>query len=187
MAEVKSDRALEPRAERRSATLIRGLSHAAIRVKDIETTRSFYEGLLDLPMTHARVASYTTESGENRKFIHAFFEMGEGFVAFFEVVGTKDKPFQQSGDNVETHFAMRVSSEDDLRKFEKKLKDAGVKCEVIRHAWCTSLYFNDPDDWPLEIAHHFDEADTVLDEAEIARDNFAKWLAENPRNALAST
>lgn len=177
---------LEARSERRANNPIRGLSHAAIRVKDIEATRAFYEDVLELPMTHARVAKFKTEEGEECEFIHAFFEMGEGYVAFFEVIGGKGEPFKQSGDNIETHFAMRVNSEDDLRFYEKKLKAAGIKCDVIKHAWCTSLYFNDPDDWPLEIAHHFDDADDALDEMDKARAYFSDWLARNPRASAKS-
>lgn len=169
-------------AVRKGANPIRGLSHAAIRVRDIGATRTFYEGLLELPLTYARVGQLKSPRGDQCDFIHAFFEMGNGYVAFFEVADEKSEPFQQSGDNVETHFAMRVSSMEELRRFEQKLKKAGWPCSTIDHSWCFSLYFNDPDDWPLEIAFHYDYADESLDQSAGARVSLADWLSARGRD-----
>ena len=125
------------REQRRADALIRGLSHAAIRVRDMEVTRAFYEDILGLPLVYARVG----------QSLHTFFEMGSGYVAFLEFPEDRPWTFKQPGDDLETHFAMQVDRLEDVKEFERRLKEAGWPCFTRDHSWCFSLYFNDPDAW----------------------------------------
>jgi catechol 2,3-dioxygenase-like lactoylglutathione lyase family enzyme len=187
MATQLADAPQSKAAARQAANRIRGLSHAAIRVRDIETTRHFYEDILGLPLTYCRVDRLPGRDGAPVDFIHAFFEMGNGsFVAFFEFPEERmGEPFQQSGDDLETHFAMRVETQEDLRAIERRLADAGWKTHTVPHSWCESIYFLDPDNWPLEVTWHYDMAEKRLDQPETAREAIRTWIAAGRRLAGA--
>ena len=166
------------RKARKADLPIRGLSHASIRVQDIEATRRFYEDVLGLRLTWTLVNRMDV-GGQMCDFIYAWFELGSGYLGFFEIFDAKTEPHKPSREHVEMHFAMEISSLAALHDMEKRLQSEGQDCSVSNRGWCTSLYFNDPDGWALEFTFHHEDADETLDQAQAARDSFAKYIAKS--------
>jgi catechol 2,3-dioxygenase-like lactoylglutathione lyase family enzyme len=163
--------------KRRASAPVRGLSHASIRVRDIVATRDFYEGVLGLPMTWVLVDQDIFD-GKACEFIYAWFEMGVGHLAFFEIPEGKGVPYEPSRDHHESYLGLEVSSLDELFRLERRLKEHGVECSMSNRGWATALYFNDPDGWPRGFSYHHDNADHVLNQAQAARDTFDKYVAK---------
>jgi catechol 2,3-dioxygenase-like lactoylglutathione lyase family enzyme len=70
--------------------MIRGLHHHAVRCRDSEETRKFYEDFLGLRLAET-LEIVETKTGRKTTTLHTFYEMGDGsFLAFFEA---PDMPF----------------------------------------------------------------------------------------------
>jgi catechol 2,3-dioxygenase-like lactoylglutathione lyase family enzyme len=119
----------------------RGVHHLALLSHDVERTISFYQGVLEFPLT---------ELFENRDYqgsTHFFFDIGHGnLLAFF------DFPGLDLGDYAEVlgglhHVAISVEPErwDHLKE---KLRAAGVATQEMSGS---SIYFNGPDGERLEL------------------------------------
>src|SRR5438552_6728204 len=125
---------LRPPGERAPSSA-RGLHHLALLSSDVEATISFYQELLEFPLT---------ELFENRDYkgsTHFFFDIGHGnLLAFF------DFPGLDLGDYAEVlgglhHIAISVAPER-WQHLKDKLDAAGV---AYAHVDGSSLYFFAPD------------------------------------------
>ena len=125
----------------RAASSARGVHHVALLSSDVAATISFYQDILEFPLT---------ELFENRDYqgsTHFFFDIGNGnALAFFDLPGL------DLGDYAEVlgglhHLAISVepSRWEHLRA---KLETAGID---IIHADRTSIYFIGPDGERLEL------------------------------------
>jgi catechol 2,3-dioxygenase-like lactoylglutathione lyase family enzyme len=131
---------LKPSGERRPSSA-RGLHHLALLSSDVEQTITFYQDLLEFPLTEL------FENRDYRGSTHFFFDIGHGnLLAFF------DFPGLDLGDYAEVlgglhHIAISVSPErwDHLRN---KLDAAGVASRCISGS---SVYFSGPDGERLEL------------------------------------
>jgi catechol 2,3-dioxygenase-like lactoylglutathione lyase family enzyme len=127
-------------AERQESSA-RGIHHAALICSDVEQTITFYQGLLEFPLT---------ELFGNRDYkgsTHFFFDVGNGnLLAFFDFPGLDLGPYLETLGTI-NHIAISVTKEkwDHLRG---KLDAAGVEYHV---ASGTSIYFKDPDGVRLEL------------------------------------
>lgn len=174
----RTDSAGHTAAQRRAKNSIQQLSHSAVRVRDMEKTRWFYEDLLGLPLTSSLVAHFDVVTNAPSNYIHCFFELADGSaVAFFQFEeGYRDEPFPRISDPYERHTALRADSDESVVRLHERAKSAGVECFTVDHEWCYSLYLTDPDGEIIEITAHRPSAEEVLDH-EGARDILEQWLA----------
>lgn len=119
----------------------RGIHHAALICSDVEQTITFYQGLLEFPLT---------EIFENRDYqgsSHFFFDVGNGnLLAFFDFPGLDLEPYKETLGNV-NHIAISVT-QDKWDHLRGKLDSAGVTYQELKGK---SLYFSDPDGVRLEL------------------------------------
>lgn len=134
------DRHLGESAERPPSSA-RGVHHVALLSMNVERTISFYQDLLEFPLT---------ELFENRDYqgsTHFFFDIGNGnLLAFF------DFPGLDLGDYAEVlgglhHLAISVEPER-WEHLLTKLESAGID---THHESGSSLYFRGPDGERLEL------------------------------------
>ena len=94
---------------------IEGLHHWAIKCRDAEETRHFYEDILGLPLAHIIKADYVPSTKQHCPYVHLFFKMGDGsYVAFFDLgddLAPDPSPNTPSWVN---HMALRMNSVEDV-------------------------------------------------------------------------
>ncbi len=147
---------------------ILGVHHSAYRCRDAEETRKFYEEILGL-RTKATLAFEKDPAGNEKPFMHLFFEMGDSnFIAFFDIPGTVDTRDFNIKDGMEDyHVAMEVKNMDALMQFKQRLEDFKVPVfGPIDHEFCHSIYFFDPNGIALEFTTRDNEHDQILDKEE---------------------
>jgi catechol 2,3-dioxygenase-like lactoylglutathione lyase family enzyme len=160
---------------------IKGLSHVAIVVSDMQRTIDFYQGVLGFPLI--KTLALPGNSGQ-----HFFFDMGDGqsSLAFFwfpvlrrvepgiTVPKNNVGEFEASGEAVGNttavgslnHIAFNVDA-GKILEYKAKLEASGIAVSrVIHHydndvgfgdepdetLWCSSIYFKDPDGILLEFS-----------------------------------
>jgi len=134
---------------------LHGVHHTARPTWKLAKTVHFYRDLLGLPLVHAISARGWGPDG-HADFLHFFFDSGNhSTIAFFYYLGT-DRPqwleprehYQQRA----THTAWRVRDEQELLQWRRRVEAAGIPLRYqIRHEVIESIYFNDPNDYPIEI------------------------------------
>jgi catechol 2,3-dioxygenase-like lactoylglutathione lyase family enzyme len=137
--------------------LLHGVDHTARPIWKLRETVEFYRDILGLPLIHAITAKgWGREKEEHADFIHFFFDSGnQSTIAFFYYIGTTQPPelvvpkgYMAMGN----HTAWRVETEDELRAWHSRLEGKGVRVsEFVRHEILESIYFRDPNFYPIEI------------------------------------
>lgn len=137
-----------------SALLPNRLHHTAYVVKNLETTRRFYEEILGFPLT----ATWCEEEelfGKTRTYCHCFFGLPDGSaLAFFQFAEDDDQaefgpdlppsPFR--------HIALNVDAEAQA-ELERRIIEAEIEppgTYVLEHGYCRSVYVVDPDGMIVE-------------------------------------
>tara|TARA_R110002110_G_scaffold59726_24_gene168797 strand:+ start:3043 stop:3639 length:597 start_codon:yes stop_codon:yes gene_type:complete len=146
------------------APKISGFHHIAYRCRDAEETRKFYVDLLGLKPA-AALAFDRDPSGNDKPFMHLFFEMADGtFIAFFdEPTSAADNVFRMKDGIEDYHFAFEVGSRDELDVFMTRLKEARVPVfGPIDHHFCHSIYFFDPNGLACEITVRDAKHDEIM-------------------------
>jgi catechol 2,3-dioxygenase-like lactoylglutathione lyase family enzyme len=146
---------------------LRGVHHAARPTWRLRETVVFYRDVLGLPLVHCISAKGWGPEG-HPDFLHFFFDIGYGStVAFFYYFGTTRPPNlapEYSPEYMATHVAWRTSSAASLAAWQVHLVDSGVGVSrVTEHEVIDSIYFQDPNGYPLEITfvkRDFAAADT---------------------------
>ncbi|HEX4813250.1 MAG TPA: VOC family protein [Nonomuraea sp.] len=133
---------------RRPSSSARGLHHIALISSDVERTITFYQDLLEFPLT---------EIIENRDYkgsSHFFFDIGHGnLLAFFDFPGLDVGPYAEVLGGLH-HIAISVDPAT-WERLRGKLEVAGVPHQIESGA---SIYFKDPDGARLELlADHLGE------------------------------
>jgi catechol 2,3-dioxygenase-like lactoylglutathione lyase family enzyme len=138
-AELRA-RHLEP-ADQRASSSARGVHHLALLSSDVERTITFYQELLEFPLT---------DLFENRDYkgsTHFFFDIGHGnLLAFFDFPGLDLDVYAEVLGGLH-HLAISVEPER-WEHLKAKLQAAGV---ATRQASGSSLYFQGPDGERLEL------------------------------------
>jgi catechol 2,3-dioxygenase-like lactoylglutathione lyase family enzyme len=145
---------------------IRGVHHSAFRCRDAEETRRFYEDVLGLPLK-AALAFEKDPGGNDRPYMHLFFELGDGnFIAFFDLPHTvEEKKFGVKDGMEDYHVAMELGSWEDLLGFKKRLEEKNIPVfGPINHHFCHSIYFFDPNGINLEFTVRDAKHDAILAE-----------------------
>jgi catechol 2,3-dioxygenase-like lactoylglutathione lyase family enzyme len=136
---------------------LRGVDHTARPTWKLRETVSFYRDVLRLPLIHCISAKgWGREKEDHADFLHFFFDSGnESTIAFFYYIGT-----QQPSELVvpkgymamANHTAWRVESEAELLDWQRRLESHEVKVsQFVQHEIIESIYFRDPNWYPLEI------------------------------------
>ena len=131
---------LRPR-EQRPASAAQGVHHVALLSTDVEATITFYQDLLEFPLTEV------FENRDYRGSTHFFFDIGNGnSLAFFDFPGLDLEPYQEVLGGLH-HLAISVEPAR-WAQLKAKLDHAGV---TYAHVSGSSLYFNGPDGERLEL------------------------------------
>jgi glyoxylase I family protein len=137
------DKYLRPLAGR-PATTGRGIHHAALICRDVESTIGFYQELLGFPLV---------ELVENRDYAgssHFFFDVGNRtLLGFFDFPGHEHPDFQETIGGVQ-HIALSVSPEQFARAKER-LDAAGIEYLGPDRGVEDSVYLRDPNGVGIEL------------------------------------
>lgn len=137
--------------------VLRGVDHTARPTWKLRETIEFYRDVLGLPLVHAITAKgWGREKEQHADFIHFFFDSGNNStIAFFYYIGTQqpdDMKVPRGYMAMANHTAWSVDSEDELLAWQRRLEERGVRVsQSIRHEILESIYFRDPNAYPLEI------------------------------------
>lgn len=164
---------------------LHGVHHTARPTWKLAETVHFYRDLLGLPLVHA-ISAKGWGPDNHADFLHFFFDSGNGStIAFFYYIGTERPDWLTVREHYQdraTHTAWRVRDEAELLLWRQRVEAVGIPLRYqIRHEVIESIYFNDPNGYPIEITWQvrpFSEAD-ALDakltiEAAIELENEAK-------------
>ena len=134
-----------------------GVDHTARPTWKLRETVTFYRDILGLPLVHAVTAKgWGREPEQHADFLHFFFDSGnDSSIAFFYYIGTRQPPelvVPRGYMAMANHTAWRVDSEEALLNWQRRLESRGVKVsQFIAHEIIESIYFRDPNGFPLEI------------------------------------
>ena len=131
---VLPPKALESRVQ------IESLGHVVIKVRDVDRSEAFYNGVLGLPIVARSTRSPMT-----------FFSLGDHHD--FAISGLGDDAESPSRNTVGlAHVAFKIgNSLDQLKDAKRHLEEAGIPCMPIDHEVTQSLYLADPDGNQVEL------------------------------------
>jgi len=133
-----------------------GVHHTARPTWKLAETVHFYRDMLGLPLVHA-ISARGWGPDDHADFLHFFFDSGNGStIAFFYYIGAPEPDFAMAREDYRyraTHTAWRVESFEKLMECRRRVEAAGISLRYqIRHEVIESIYFNDPNGYPIEIA-----------------------------------
>src|SRR5690349_20971121 len=149
-----------------------GVDHTARPTWKLRETIEFYRDVLGLPLIHT-ISARGWGPTDHPDFLHFFFDAGKGAtIAFFYYIGT-DRPEKFVPEDhyfySATHTAWGVESEAELHLWKETLEKRGITVSpYTRHEILESIYFRDPNGYPLEITlrlrdiHRLDAKDAEL-------------------------
>jgi catechol 2,3-dioxygenase-like lactoylglutathione lyase family enzyme len=156
------------------------MHHLALRCRDAEQTRWFYEEVLGLKLAAALTLQKSPGTEQERPFLHLFLELGDGnYIAFFDEPGCARPEHFALKDSFDIHIAFETDSAESMLAWQEKIAAAGdFIFGPIDHDFVESIYFFDPNGYALEITHKADRHDAVLlEEERSARHQIAQWTA----------
>lgn len=125
-----------------------------------------------------------TSAGPSNRFLHTFFEMGDGScIAFFEIDGVARETHTSPVPAWARHIALSVGSLDELARWEQQLRGKGVDVLSRDHGTWQSIYFFDPNGIRIELTYQtraLNDQDAA--EAEAA---LADWTASHTQSAVS--
>jgi catechol 2,3-dioxygenase-like lactoylglutathione lyase family enzyme len=136
---------------------LRGVDHTAHPTWKLRETVEFYRDIMGLPLVHAITAKgWGREKEQHADFLHIFFDSGNGSnIAFFYYIGTEQPEnlkVPRGYMAMANHTAWAVESMDDLLAWKERLRSFGVSVsDEVRHETIESIYFRDPNFYPIEI------------------------------------
>jgi catechol 2,3-dioxygenase-like lactoylglutathione lyase family enzyme len=146
---------------------LNGVDHTARPTWKLRETVEFYRDKLGLPIVHAITAKgWGRAKEQHADFIHFFFDAGNGStIAFFYYIGT-EQPLELMVPRgymaMANHTAWRVESEEELLAWQTRLQAAGIQVsQSIKHEILESIYFRDPNHYPLEITRPLRAVETI--------------------------
>ena len=140
---------------------IKKLHHLAMRCRDSEETRLFYEDFLGLPLVHA-IKIVETKTGNETNTLHTFFRLHDGsHLAFFESP-EKEFIFKEQHD-FDLHTALEVE-ETVMNEMMIKAESLNIETRGISdHDFIRSVYFRDPNGYVVELTAKQPHHDQSLD------------------------
>jgi len=157
--------------------MIKGLHHSAMRCRDSEDTRRFYEDFLGLPLAAAYPIE-ETKTGRRARVLHTFYRMDDGsYLAFFEA---PDEPFEfKDQRDFDLHIALEVDPPV-LREMLERGRARGLEVRgVSDHGMIESIYFRDPSGYVVELTARKPDHDVAMDpDQNGARQTLERWSAD---------
>ncbi len=121
----------------------RGIHHAALVCRDVETTVRWYQEVAGFPVT------VLFENRDLAGSTHFFFDVGNGnCLAFFDLPGVEPGPYAEVLGGLH-HLAISVS-EEHWHEIRGRLDERGIEYAV--HSG-SSIYTTDPDGARIEFLH----------------------------------
>jgi catechol 2,3-dioxygenase-like lactoylglutathione lyase family enzyme len=160
---------------------IGNIQHAAFRCRDAEQTRWFYEDILGLPCKAAFAFDGISGTDIERRYMHLFFEMGDGnFIAFFDDPSSATPEHFKQRHGFDVHIAFEIDTMADLDSWKKKLREANITCAgPLEHEFVRSIYFYDPNGLQCEITCKTDQYSSIMiEEASHVSEHIRKWTEE---------
>lgn len=163
-----------------------GVDHSARPTWKLRETVEFYRDVLGLPLVHTISARGWGPPG-HPDFLHFFFDAGRGAtIAFFYYIGT-DRPERYVPEDshfyAATHTAWGVPTREELERWKTTLEGRGlVVSAYTRHEILESIYFRDPNGYPLEITLRLRDTD-LIDERDAAMTLDAAMQVEDELSA----
>ncbi|MEZ5572157.1 MAG: VOC family protein [Halioglobus sp.] len=154
------------------------IHHLALRCRDAEQTRWFYEDVLGLKLAAALSLEKSPGTEQNRPFLHLFMALGDGnYIAFFDEPGHARPEHFELKDSYDIHIAFETDSRESMLAWKDRITAAGdFIFGPIDHDFVESVYFFDPNGYALEITHKTPVHDAVIREEEsTARRHLAEW------------
>lgn len=184
---------LKPAREDGIQLHLSGVDHSARPTWKLRETVEFYRDILGLPLVHT-ISARGWGQPNHPDFLHFFFDAGKGAtIAFFYYIGT-DRPDKFIPEDhyfySATHTAWGVDNPEQLKLWKETLEKRGVTVSpYTRHEILESIYFRDPNGYPLEVTlrlrdtHMLDakDADMTL-EAAMQLEDEAKGSKERLRD-----
>ncbi len=145
---------------------IRGIHHSAFRCRDAEETRWFYETVMGLPLAAALAFDEEPGTGAPLKYLHLFFEMGDGnYVAFFDLPESADEARFKKKSGFNLHIAFEVADVADLGAFQQRFKAHGIENHgPLDHHFVKSVYAWDPNGIQIEITCRVPAHGAIMEE-----------------------
>ncbi len=169
---------MNDRGTNRPAT--RGVHHTAFRCRDADETRTFYEGVLGLPLAHALVGENKPSTGTVYPFMHLFFDLGDGnLIAFFEAPDDASPEKFERASGFDRHVAFELADFAALAAMKSHLESHDIEVAgPIDHGFVQSIYFFDPNGLQLEFTARHPEYDTRVAMSDSALEALlAEWRA----------
>ncbi len=160
---------------------IRGVHHTAFRCRDAAETRRFYEGILGMPLAAALSFDEEPGTGAPLKYLHLFFEMGDGnYVAFFDLPESADESRFKKKSGFNLHIAFEVAGRAELDEFQRRFRENGIENHgPIDHHFVTSIYAWDPNGIQIEITCRDTAHDRIMaEERAKAQAAMKEWDAD---------
>ena len=164
------------------------IHHLALRCRDAEQTRWFYEDVLGLKLAAALSLERDPGTGKSRPFLHLFLALGDNnYIAFFDDPDHARPEHFERKDSYDIHIAFETDSAGSMLAWKEKIAMAGdFVFGPVDHDFVESVYFFDPNGYALEITHRTDAHDAViLAEARTAREQIARWTARTRAQKVA--
>lgn len=152
-------------SDRQQVLQLKGVDHTARPTWKLRETVEFYRDTLGLPLVHTISARGWGPPG-HPDFLHFFFDSGKGStIAFFYYIGTeRDEKYAPDASHFSTatHTAWSVDTEEELMAWKEALEAKGVFVSpYTRHEIIESIYFQDPNGYPVEITRRLRDIDRV--------------------------
>ena len=134
-----------------------GVDHTAHPTWKLKETVEFYRDVMGLTLVHAITAKgWGREKESHADFLHIFFDSGNGSsIAFFYYIGTEQPEnlkVPKGYMSMANHTAWAVETMDDLMAWKERVRSFGIAVsDEIRHETIESIYFRDPNFYPIEI------------------------------------
>ncbi len=165
------------RKRRRASSPYAKYAHRAVRVRDMEATRHFYEDLMGLPMVACSVNAAAHGSGEETNYIHTFFELGDGsYLAFFQFADDR-RPYIERTPSWFDHCAINARSEKTVLDMLAKAKELGLFHVHVEDPLDNSVYILDPDGDLFEITYPREGSTDQLENGD-AHEKLRSWLGQ---------
>jgi catechol 2,3-dioxygenase-like lactoylglutathione lyase family enzyme len=169
---------------------LNGVDHTAHPTWKLRETVEFYRDVMGLPLIHAITAKgWGREKESHADFLHVFFDSGNGSaIAFFYYIGTEQPEnlkVPKGYMSMANHTAWAVETRDELEAWKERLRSFGVRVsDEVRHETIESIYFRDPNFYPIEITlplrklDRLDAADAALTvEAAVDLETAGGWTS----------
>jgi catechol 2,3-dioxygenase-like lactoylglutathione lyase family enzyme len=115
-----------------------GIDHVALSCTSVETTKAWYVSVLGFK--HVFTGQWDG--------VPVFLKLGATYLALFPLRGATQPAPQRPGFN---HLAFNAATQAEFAEAQADFTKRGIEFEFQDHGISHSIYFDDPDNRPLEI------------------------------------